>query len=40
MSLNAINRKYDLNIEREDTVWVDSGELFCSLGPTLANALV
>ncbi len=43
MLLNAIDRKYDLNldlnIEREDTVWIDSGKLFHSLGPTLVKAL-
>ncbi len=40
MSWNAIDRKYDLSLEREDTVRADSGTLFYSLGPTLAKALV
>ncbi len=43
MLLNAIDRKYDLsldlNIEREDTVRIDSGKLFHSLGLILAKAL-
>ncbi len=43
MLLNAIDRKYDLsldlNIEREDTVRINSGKLFHSLGPTLTKAL-